>query len=166
MLNLYLHIRIVFMDAVFNSLRYTTGYRIATTGCCCIMQMSLTLNCLRINATCLKHGIQFLKCNNKIHVTTDCFSHCFQFFCCTRSDKHNFCIRMFFLNASCSCNHRSQLLGYTVNNLRELFLCQHGPCRTARCKQERFFSCFYMVHIIMCLSHCSDIRTKCYLIYL
>ena len=110
MLNMNRNFRIIFLQTGLDRTCNTTCDRISTSGGSSIMQGTFVFKGSRLDLTRIKHRIQFLKSQNKIHITSHSTAHRFQFLGSTRSNEDNLRIRIILLYLTCSGNHRSQLL--------------------------------------------------------
>ena len=74
-----------------------------------------------IYMSCVKDSSHLLEGQDEIHLASHGFSHRFQFFRRTRSDKDDLRFLMLFLDESCSQCHRCQRHGNTVCVVRKQF---------------------------------------------
>ena len=125
MLDIDIDIRIVFPDTFFNRSSNTACNTVATSGSGRILHFVLWLYLFELDTLCFKHTNKFFKCDNKIHIGTHCTAGSLQLFGCTRSDKDNAGIRMFFFDHTGSCHHRCECIGNLVDRLREEFFSKH-----------------------------------------
>src|SRR5699024_9476331 len=120
----------------------------------------------RINLPGVKHPLEFLKGNYKIHIAADVRPGSLQLLGGAWADKDYMGVGMLFFYTSGRSHHRRQLLGNALNEIREVNLGQHGPGRTAGCQQERQFSGGHLFRVMMGFRHRSDIRSQSHLVYL
>ena len=137
MFHMNIHIRIILMYTVLDCLSHAACTRITAACSGCIMERGLCLIFGQVNFFCIEHCLQLFIGYNEVYIASNSSSGSFQLLGCTWSDKYHSCIRMLFLDGSCSCHHRSQFLGDLIDQIREIFLCQHGPGRAAGSQQER-----------------------------
>ena len=129
------------------------------------MEGGFRLVFFKVDILGIEHGLQFFEGHHEVHVASDASSHCLQFLGRAWPDEYHPRVRVFLFDGPGSGYHRRQLLGYLVDQIRELLFRQHCPGWAAGRKQERKFSGTNLIHIMMSLGYRSDVRPQRHLIH-